>query len=80
LLKEVHEEFLRSKERGKQEIEKIIDFVQRKIGGTPTFWREYFSGLSHDFGHEQKQGLEYYFKCAAEMDLISHAMAVEIWG
>jgi len=80
LLTEVHEEFLRSKERGKQEMEKIIDFVQQKIGGTSTFWREYFSGLSHDFGPDQKQGLEYYFKCAAEMELISHSMAVEVWG
>lgn len=79
-LKEVHEEFLRSKERGMKEMAKIIEFVQRKIGGTSKFWQEYFLGLSHDFGQDQKQGLEYYFKCAAEMDLISHSMAVEVWG
>ena len=41
LLKEVHEEFLQSKERGKRETEEIIQFVHRDIGGPMTFWREY---------------------------------------
>ncbi|RKD25702.1 hypothetical protein BEP19_01815 [Ammoniphilus oxalaticus] len=79
-LQEVHAEFLRAKQQGTEQIGEIIDFVLRKHGGTERFWRQYFLGLGHDFGLEQKQGLEYYFQCAQELGLISHATEVEVWG
>src|SRR5699024_5906008 len=76
LLKDVHEEFLRSKQQGSEQIDEIIDFIIEQHGGTRDFWQQYFSGLCHDFDSNQKQGLNYYFKCAAEMGLITHPMTV----
>lgn len=80
MLKVAHEEFLRSKRRGIEQRDQIIDFVLRKLGGDEQFWRQYFSGLSHDFGPSQQKGLNYYFKCAAELGLIERPMTIKVWG
>lgn len=80
LLKEVHDEFLHSKEVGIGNRTEIIRYAQSEFGGTTDFWKEYFAGLKHDFDQEQKNGLEYYFRCAAELGLIAQPVKVKVWG
>lgn len=80
LLEEVHEEFLHSKDMGLGNRIEIIRYAQNEFGGTLTFWKEYFSGLCHDFDPEQRNGLEYYFQCAAELGLIAQPVKVKVWG
>ncbi|HJV46558.1 MAG TPA: menaquinone biosynthesis protein [Bacillota bacterium] len=80
LLAEIHNEFIRAKSQGLVNLKEIIYRVQKDFGGDFSFWEQYFSGLCHDFGPEQKRGLEYYYRCAAELGLIERPVEVILWG
>ncbi|MBP1933454.1 menaquinone biosynthetic enzyme MqnA/MqnD family protein [Ammoniphilus resinae] len=80
LLKDIHLEFLRAKELGNVKIDDIIKAVQKDFGGDYPFWKAYFAGLCHDFDNEQKRGIEYYYRCAAELGLLPRAVEVAVWG
>ncbi|RXT13905.1 menaquinone biosynthetic enzyme MqnA/MqnD family protein [Ammoniphilus sp. CFH 90114] len=79
LLREIHHEFLRSKQQGLEQLDHIILHAKEEFGGTYEFWKAYFSGLCYDFQSDQKRGLEYYFRCAAELGLLSRPIEVKIW-
>ncbi|WP_134698965.1 menaquinone biosynthetic enzyme MqnA/MqnD family protein [Ammoniphilus sp. YIM 78166] len=80
LLGNIHLEFLRAKKQGAEQLDDIIRHSQREFGGSYEFWKGYFSGLCHDFQSEQKRGLEYYFRCAAEIGLLARPVEVITWG
>jgi chorismate dehydratase len=80
LLARIHDEFIRSKSEGVLKLEQIITQARLDFGGAESFWKQYFSGLSFDFGSEQKMGLEYYFRCAADLGLLADPVQVRLWG
>jgi chorismate dehydratase len=79
LLTEIYEEFLRSKKLGLANLKEIIHSVQKHFGGDFSFWDHYFSGLCYDFGPGQRKGLEYYYRCAAEIGLLEQPVQVALW-
>lgn len=79
LLREVHEAFLASKEKTRQNLDPLVDYVHGQFGGEKEHWRQYFRGLVHDFRDEQRTGLEYYYRCAAELGLLPEPVTVSLW-
>jgi chorismate dehydratase len=79
LVASVHEAFLQSKAKGIADREPIVRHAQAKIGGTLDYWRGYFSNLSHDFGAEQRRGLDLYFRYANELGLLAEPAPIHIW-
>lgn len=79
LLSEVHNAFLESKQKHLSNPEPLIEYVHQHYGGEKADWRQYFQGLQHVFGDEQRTGLEYYYRCAAEQGLLPGPITVELW-
>ncbi|USG63514.1 menaquinone biosynthesis protein [Brevibacillus ruminantium] len=79
LLSEVHDAFMESKKQFHQNPEPLIEYVHNHYGGEKADWRQYFQGLQHVFGDEQRAGLEYYFRCAAEQGLLPEPVKVNVW-
>jgi chorismate dehydratase len=79
LLAEVHASFLASKEQTRKNTGPLIDYVHTHFGGEKEEWIRYFQGLQHDFGDEQRIGLEYYYRCAAELGLLPAPATVDLW-
>lgn len=79
LLREIHRSFVESKERSHQHLEQVVTYVLDNFGGDAESWFQYFRGLSHDFGPVQKQGLEYYYACAADLGLLPKPVKVSLW-
>ncbi len=79
LLRDVHEAFLQSKERSLRDLYQVVDYVLERFGGDAAFWHAYFSGLTYDFGEEQRVGLEYYYACAARLGLLPAPVKVALW-
>lgn len=79
LIAEVHASFLTSKEKTKANPGPLVDYVCAHFGGTKEEWTHYFAGLQHDFGEVQRVGLEYYYRCAAELGLLAAPATVELW-
>jgi len=79
LLAEVHASFLASKKKTRQDTGPLIDYVQSHYGGDREEWTRYFQGLQHDFGDVQRIGLEYYYRCAAELGLLPAPATVDLW-
>jgi len=80
LVGRIYEELMYSKEQGRKNLSEIIQVVCRKFGGTEDFWNQYYQGLSFDFTEEHKQGLEYYYQCAADLGLLPEPVKVEVWN
>lgn len=79
LLREVHEAFLVSKEKTRQNLIPLVDYVNGQLGGGKELWYQYFRGLMHDFRDEHRTGLEYYYRCAAELGLLPAPVTVSVW-
>ncbi|MDH6349224.1 chorismate dehydratase [Brevibacillus sp. 1238] len=79
LIAEVHASFLTSKKKTKANPGPLVDYVCTHFGGTKEEWLRYFAGLQHDFGEVQRVGLEYYYRCAAELGLLAAPATVELW-
>ncbi len=79
LLLDVHASFIASKEKTRNNLEPLIEYVLRHFSGTKSDWMTYFKGLTHDFTDEQRVGLEYYYQCAAELGLLPSPVKVSLW-
>lgn len=80
LVRRIYEELMYSKEQGSIHLSKIIQDVCHKFGGTEDFWKQYYTGLSYDFTEGHKRGLEYYYRCAAELGLLPEPVEVKVWN
>lgn len=78
LLYHVYQEFLASKEKGKENLGEIIEASAVKCGGTYDFWLKYFNGLSNDFGTVQRKGLLQYYKYANKIGVLSKVPEIEL--
>lgn len=77
LLYQVYQEFVLSKQKGKENLGVIIEASIAKCGGTYDFWLKYFNGLSHDFAQEQSKGLLSYFKYANKIGALAKVPEIE---
>ncbi len=67
----IYEGLIESKRRSSKNLESIVTKALSQIGGTSSYWLHYFQNLCHDFGPDQKVGLQLYFKYARELGLMT---------
>ncbi|MFD2672895.1 menaquinone biosynthesis protein [Marinicrinis sediminis] len=72
--------FQSSKEMSTRFPEDVIAAAMREIGGTRTYWQQYFQHLCYDFQEEQFDGLQHYFALAKEMGYLQHAVSPKFWN
>lgn len=77
---EISEAFERSKLRTLKDMSPVIHEACRTIGGTASYWKEYFSNLCYDFGERQQEGLNLYFRYANDMGLLPQEVKMELWN
>ncbi|MCD9021200.1 menaquinone biosynthetic enzyme MqnA/MqnD family protein [Cohnella silvisoli] len=70
-LQSIYNGLLESKRKSTDDLEPIVSKALHQIGGTSPYWHNYFQHLCHDFGAEQKAGLQLYFQYARELGLMS---------
>lgn len=80
LVEEIYSAFQEGKRLGLKHPEAIIHKAQSNVGGTYEFWEQYFSQLKHDFGPEQRAGLQLYFQYALELGLVSKEVPIQLWN
>lgn len=80
LLSEIIDAFALSKQQSLGDLRPLINRSVDQIGGTPDYWRHYFSNLCYDFQDEQQAGLALYFKYAYEMGLLKTEVPLNIWS
>jgi chorismate dehydratase len=77
---EIAEAFAVSKRRGLRELAPITHEARCTIGGTASYWNDYFRNLCYDFGERQQEGLNLYFRYAYEMGLLPQEVKMELWS
>lgn len=75
----IYEGLLESKRRSMRDIEPLVSKAIRQVGGSPAYWRGYFHNLHHDFGPEQRAGLNLYFQYARELGLMEREASLSEW-
>lgn len=79
LIADILRAFRESKRKGKTDTSGIIAAAVDKIGGTEDYWRRYFAGLIHDLGEREMAGLRYYYRLAAELNLLETEPELQFW-
>ncbi|USB34766.1 menaquinone biosynthesis protein [Paenibacillus sp. YPG26] len=79
-LAEILNAFTLSKQKSLHDLEPLIHRSVEEIGGSPVYWRHYFSNLCYDFLDEQRAGLALYFKYAYEMGLLETEVPLNMWS
>ncbi|TVY04568.1 menaquinone biosynthetic enzyme MqnA/MqnD family protein [Cohnella terricola] len=67
----IYEALIESKGKSSRDMGPVIRKAMDQIGGTEAYWQNYFSHLCHDFGPDQKTGLQLYFQYARELGLLT---------
>lgn len=77
---EIAEAFTQSKIQGLSDLGPIVHEACATIGGTKSYWGNYFRNLCYDFGERQQEGLNLYFRYAYEMGLLPQEVKMELWS
>jgi chorismate dehydratase len=80
LVAEIYAAFQESKNKSLADPIPMAEKAQTQIGGTLSYWRDYFANLCYDFNSQQLSGLQYYFDHAYELGLIEHPVRLELWS
>ncbi|KHL94360.1 ABC transporter substrate-binding protein [Paenibacillus sp. IHB B 3415] len=80
VIAEIAEAFAVSKRRGLRDLAPITHEARCTIGGTASYWNDYFRNLCYDFGERQQEGLNLYFRYAYEMGLLPQEVKMELWS
>lgn len=80
LIARIYSELLISKSKGLANPDEIISAAIRQVGGNAEFWRNYFSGISHEFSADQMAGLQLYYSYAAELGLLPGQVPLTLWN
>ncbi|WP_160033271.1 menaquinone biosynthetic enzyme MqnA/MqnD family protein [Paenibacillus sp. An7] len=80
VIHEITDAFISSKEKIMQDLTPVIDEAIQKNGGTKSYWYDYFTNLCYDFGENELQGLQLYFRYAHELGLMEHEVRLDLWN
>ncbi|NEW06078.1 menaquinone biosynthesis protein [Paenibacillus sp. SYP-B3998] len=80
LVAQVFEAFVKSKHKAHQQPAEMIEEAQQKVGGTKSYWENYFNTLCYDFGSEQWEGLQTYYKYCYELGFLPKPATIGIWS
>jgi chorismate dehydratase len=78
LLFSIYERFLNAKQRSKKEPMPVIQAAMKKLGGDVATWQEYYTGLTYDFGIDERRGLATYYHYAQLAGLIEKDINIEV--
>jgi chorismate dehydratase len=76
-LEKIYDRFRESLEKSRRNLLPVIQYAMNKLGGTESFWQNYFRGLSHDLGEKEIVGLETYYRYAAELGFLKEGIKVD---
>lgn len=69
-----------SKRRSLEDLAPIIEESVERIGGSESYWSNYFTNLCYDFNKRHQEGLRLYFQYAYELGLLKHDVMPELWN
>lgn len=78
LIDNLHQAFIHSKQQSLADPASMIHDAQASIGGTESYWLHYFNDLCYDFGSEQWEGLNLYYRYAWELGLLSKRVPLKL--
>ncbi len=70
--------FLSAKTKGKRNLQPIIREAKRRLGGSTSFWTEYYEGLCYDLGERELMGLKTFYQYALELGLLDKEVEVQL--
>lgn len=76
----IYHGFQEGKALGYRNLPAIAEAARERIGGTLDYWSYYFRHLNHDFASAQQNGLQLYYRHAAEMGLLARDVPLQIWS
>ncbi|MBU9723952.1 MULTISPECIES: menaquinone biosynthesis protein [Bacillaceae] len=82
LLGDVYEQFQTSKQLCiNNQFTDMIKSIKTQMGGTQTFWEQYFHGLNYDLSDRHLEGLYHYFDHAYDLNLLSKKVdKISLWN
>jgi len=80
LVAKIFAAFVQSKQQAHHQPDEMIKEAQSKVGGTEAYWHHYFNTLCYDFGPEQWEGLQTYYKLCFDLGFLPKAARIEIWS
>ncbi|WP_211745016.1 menaquinone biosynthesis protein [Paenibacillus sp. Marseille-Q4541] len=80
IVQEITNAFKASKTRSLEELTPVVEAAEQQIGGTKSYWYDYFQNLCYDFGENELQGLQLYFRYAHELGLMAHEVRLDLWN
>lgn len=69
--------FLSAKEKGTQNLQPVIQVAKGRLGGSESFWKEYFSGLCYDFKDKELSGLKKYYALCRKLGLLQSEVDIQ---
>ncbi|MCZ8512941.1 menaquinone biosynthesis protein [Paenibacillus filicis] len=79
LVKRIYEGFLESKRKSLEDLTALVQDARTLHGGTEAYWEHYFKNLCYDFGPKQWEGLQLYYRYAAELGFLDREVKLHIW-
>jgi chorismate dehydratase len=78
LVERIRQAFVESKKQALADPLSLVHDAQKIIGGTESYWLHYFGDLCYDFGSEQWEGLNLYYRYAWELGLLSKPVPLKL--
>ncbi|MBS7529089.1 menaquinone biosynthesis protein [Hazenella sp. IB182353] len=75
----IYQSFMEAKQKGEIHLEEIIQIAQARLGGDSQFWMQYYAGLNYHFGSMEVAGLREYYRCAADIGLLSNEVQIRMY-
>ncbi|MBE1445963.1 menaquinone biosynthesis protein [Paenibacillus sp. OAS669] len=80
LVSRIYRAFMESKRKSLHDLTALVQEARELIGGTDSYWRQYFSTLTYEFGPEQQAGLQLYYRYAWELGFLNKQVQIQLWN
>lgn len=77
-LREIYSRFIDAREEGERRRATVIEEAKKQMGGDLSFWSTYFKGLCYHLGDKEVIGLQTFYNCAYDLELIEARVDVQI--
>lgn len=81
LLEDLFQQFTYSKDTSlNNHFHEMIKSIQLQLGGSTSFWKQYFIGLNYDLTERHMEGLMHYFSLAHDLKLLNRKVdQISLW-
>ncbi|NOU97555.1 ABC transporter substrate-binding protein [Paenibacillus sp. LMG 31456] len=80
LVSRIYRAFMESKRESLSDLSSMVRDAQGLLGGTASYWEQYFSSLIYEFGPEQQAGLKLYYRYAWELGFLKQEAPIQLWN